>query len=110
MRATAALLLAWVALVAAPRDAAAADRLCDPAFEDCRAPLLALIEQEPQAIDAAFWFMEDPRYATALIARHRAGVAVRVLIDRDANLAYPENATILAMLRDAGIPMRDCIA
>jgi len=26
--------------------------------------------------DVAFWFMEDSRFATAIIARHRAGVPV----------------------------------
>ena len=56
----------------------------------------------------AFWFMEDARYVHELInARHQAGVPVRVLVDQRANSSKPRNVTILNMLRDAGIPMRD---
>ncbi len=43
MRALAA--LTFTVLVVS-HDAAAADRLCDTAFEDCRAPLLELIRNE----------------------------------------------------------------
>jgi hypothetical protein len=83
----------------------AADRLCDSSFEDCRSHLLSLIRNETTGIDVAFWFMEDVRYATALIERFRAGVPVRLIIDTEANTSYPLNATHLSMLRDAGIPM-----
>jgi len=89
--------------------AAALDRLCDTSYENCRTPLLNLIRNEQVGIDVAFWFMEDSRYANELIARHRAGVRVRVLMDTSANATYPLNPGILAMLRDAGIPMRNCI-
>jgi hypothetical protein len=43
MRALAALTFT---LLVVSHDAAAADRLCDTAFEDCRAPLLELILAE----------------------------------------------------------------
>ena len=99
--------LCLCALVANARPAVAAERLCDVAYEDCRAPLLELINNETVGIDVAFWFMEDSRYASALIARHRAGVPVRVIIDTKANAAYPGNASMLRMLRDAGVPMRE---
>jgi hypothetical protein len=45
-----------------------ADRLCDPSFEDCRESLLNLIRAEQKGIDVAFWFMEDPRYLSAIVA------------------------------------------
>jgi phosphatidylserine/phosphatidylglycerophosphate/cardiolipin synthase-like enzyme len=98
-------LLAILAIL--PTRAQAGDRLCDPAFENCRTPLLALINAETQGIDVAFWFMEDARYSTALINRWKAGVPVRVIMDSRANANYPHNVTILNALRDAGIPMRE---
>jgi hypothetical protein len=90
--------------------ASAADRLCDPANEDCRAPLLQLIRDEQVGIDVAFWFMEDARYTAALRNKVAEGVPVRVLMDTRANSTYPLNADRLQELRDAGIPMRRRIA
>jgi phosphoesterase family protein/IPT/TIG domain-containing protein/phospholipase D-like protein len=84
----------------------AQERLCDTAFEDCRAPLWQLIDAETQGIDVAFWFMQDSSYATKLINKFKAGVPVRVLVDPRANPTYPGNEDVLNMLRDAGIPMR----
>jgi phosphatidylserine/phosphatidylglycerophosphate/cardiolipin synthase-like enzyme len=89
---------------------AAVERLCDPAFENCRTPLLDLINRETQGIDVAFWFMEDSRYASAIAARWRAGVPVRLLVDPRANASYPLNAGILQGFDDAGIPMRKRVA
>ncbi len=86
--------------------ASALERLCDPATEDCRAPLIALIRAEPKGIDAAWWFMEDSRYSVELIKRHRAGVSVRVIADLRANETYKLNAVLLKALADAGIPIR----
>jgi hypothetical protein len=97
---------ALVLLGLAP-SAAAQERLCDTAFENCRTPLLNLIRNEQQGIDVAFWFMHDARYVRELELRHQAGVPVRVLVDQRANRSHPANETILSMLRDAGIPMRD---
>ena len=90
--------------------AAASDRFCDPSFEDCRAPLLALIANERVGIDLGFWFMEDARYTTALIKRFQAGVPVRVLVDPRANTKNPQNAYRLQELAAAGIPMRYCVS
>src|SRR5262245_47641731 len=89
---------------------AAADRFCDPSFQDCRAPLLTLIANERVGIDLGFWFMEDARYTAAVIKRFQAGVPVRVLVDPRANVKNPQNASRLAELAAAGIPMRKCIA
>jgi len=90
-----------------PSHAAALEKLCDPAYEDCRAPLLTLIKNEKVALDVAFWFMTDTQYSNAIIARWQAGIPVRVLIDTEANAAHPGNAAILTNLKNAGIPMRE---
>ena len=87
-------------------NAATADRLCDTAFEDCRAPLLELIRNEQVGVDVAFWFMEDARYSAALARKVAEGVPVRVLVDPRPNGTYPLNADRLNELRAAGVPMR----
>src|SRR5918996_1281152 len=51
-----AVVLFLTVLATAPR-ATAADRLCDASFENCRTPLLNLIQTEQVGIDVAFWFM-----------------------------------------------------
>jgi phosphatidylserine/phosphatidylglycerophosphate/cardiolipin synthase-like enzyme len=99
-----ALAVAVLAIAALP--ASAQHRLCDPGNEDCRAILLNYIRSETVGIDVGFWFMEDARYSNELIARWRAGVPVRVLMDSRANSTYPLNAQRLAELQSAGIPMR----
>src|SRR5512140_3723995 len=88
----------------------AAERLCDPSFEDCRTPLLNLIKAESVGIDVAFWFMEDARYSAELIRRHDAGVRVRVLVDPRVNPVNDLNRQILDQLAAAGIPMRKRVA
>jgi phosphatidylserine/phosphatidylglycerophosphate/cardiolipin synthase-like enzyme len=91
---------------ALPPIANAAERLCDASTENCRTPLLNLINAERVGIDVAFWFMEDSRFSSAIISRFKAGVPVRVIMDTDANVNYPLNAQILESLKAAGIPMR----
>src|SRR3954462_9596004 len=83
-----------------------AERLCDPAGEDCRAVLLDLIRAERTGIDVAFWFMEDARFSAEIVRRAQAGVPVRVLVDTSANPGHPVNAQIIEQLRSAGIPIR----
>jgi len=95
---------------ATPQRAAALDRLCDPSFENCRTVLLDLINKETQGIDVAFWFMEDVRYMNAIVARWKAGVPVRILVDPRANPTYPLNVQMLAGFQAAGIPMRMRVA
>ncbi|MEA2462745.1 MAG: hypothetical protein QOJ98_492, partial [Acidobacteriota bacterium] len=84
--------------------------LCDASYQDCRAPLIDLIQNETVGIDLAFWFMQDARFKTEIIRRWQAGVPVRVLVDPKANPSYPGNDQILAELAAAGIPMRQRIA
>src|ERR1041385_4335246 len=84
----------------------AQERLCDPAFEDCRHPIWDLIDAETAGIAVAFWFMQDDSYATKIINRFKAGVPVRVLVDPRANPTYAGNEAVLNSLKAAGIPMR----
>src|SRR5688572_17766380 len=85
------------------------NRICDPAAENCRTPLLELIRNEYVGIDVGFWFMEDSRYATELIAKHNDGVPVRVVFDSQAftEFNYVGADVPVNMMREAGIPMRD---
>jgi phosphatidylserine/phosphatidylglycerophosphate/cardiolipin synthase-like enzyme/regulation of enolase protein 1 (concanavalin A-like superfamily) len=98
--------LTLLAVAGATRPAAA-DDLCDAAFQNCRTPLISLINAEQVRIDVSFWFMEDSRYSTAIINRWKAGVPVRIMMDSRANATYPNNVPILGFFRDAGIPMRE---
>jgi phosphatidylserine/phosphatidylglycerophosphate/cardiolipin synthase-like enzyme len=102
----AALLSATIAPAAAQSEY---NRLCDPAYENCRTPLIQLIRNETVGIDVGFWFMEDTRYATELIAKWRAGVPVRVTMDTEAvsQFGYEGAKVPLQMLKDAGVPMRE---
>ena len=89
-----------------PAPLSAAEVLCDPSYQDCRATLLGYIGRETRGIDVAMWFMEDQELADAIIARFNAGVPVRALVDPRRNKTTPMNATILGMFQNAGIPMR----
>jgi phosphatidylserine/phosphatidylglycerophosphate/cardiolipin synthase-like enzyme len=80
--------------------------LCDASYQDCRWPLIKLIQNENVGIDVAFWFMQDARYKTEIIRRWQAGVPVRVLVDPLANPSYPGNDQIIADMAAAGIPIR----
>ena len=95
-----------VFLIAPAMGIKAQERLCDPAFEDCRTPLWNLIDAETVGIDVAFWFMQDSSYATKLVNKFKAGVPVRVIVDPRANPTYAGNETVLNQLKAAGIPMR----
>ena len=99
-----ALLIAALCFI--PRPAAAAEFMCDPSYQDCRTILLNYINNETIAIDVAMLFMEDDGLADAIIARHRAGVRVRALVEPRRNGETPYNAVILDKLANAGIPMR----
>ncbi|NUR55964.1 MAG: hypothetical protein HOQ29_16080, partial [Acidobacteria bacterium] len=80
--------------------------MCDPSSEDCRAILLDLIKRETVQIDVGFWFLEDARYTTAIIARWQQGVRVRVLIDTRVNAVNSISPLRVQELKDAGIPIR----
>lgn len=94
-------------LLTLPLRAQALERICDTAFEDCRAPLLALIDNETVAIDVAFWFMEDARYSAALARAAQRGVRIRVIFDSEALPGQPDRQFVVDQLVSAGIPMRE---
>jgi hypothetical protein len=54
----------------------------------------------------AFYWIELPGLADAIIKRHQAGVAVRITVEPRASLKFPGNQPILDRLQAAGIPMR----
>ena len=84
----------------------AQERLCDPSFEDCYTPLLKAVQAETAGIDFAFYGIELPGLADAIIRRYQAGVAVRITVEPRGNLKFPDNQTILDRFKAAGIPMR----
>ena len=86
--------------------AAAQERLCDNAFEDCRTPIIDSIRAERVGIDVSFWFMTDWRYSSEIIRRWQDGVPVRILLDLRSDANYPAGATIRQNFIDAGIPIR----
>jgi phosphatidylserine/phosphatidylglycerophosphate/cardiolipin synthase-like enzyme len=89
-----------------PRSSSAQERLCDPSFEDCYTPLLNLINAETVGIDMSFYMIELPDLANAVIARYRAGVPVRLVVEPRGNIKFPMNQQILDQFKAAGIPMR----
>ena len=100
--------LTALALVATfPGAASALNRICDPAFEDCRAPLIQLIDQEATRIDVAYWFMEDARYSAALGRAKRRGVDVRVLFDSESLPGQPTRQIIVNDMIADDIPIRE---
>src|SRR5687767_11417909 len=98
--------IAFIILASISTSAQGQERLCDTAFEDCRAPLWSLIDNETVGIDMAFWFIQDTSIANKVIARWQAGVPVRILVDPRANPTYAGNEQILNQFKNAGIPMR----
>jgi len=94
-----------VLLCGMPTRSHAAGTLCDSSVANCRTQLLGLIDNENVGIDAGFWFMEDQRYVSHIIARWNAGVPVRLIVDPRANPTYTLNATSLNAFQQAGIPM-----
>ena len=86
--------------------ASAQERLCDPSFEDCYTPLIRAVQAETVGIDFAFYGIQLPGLADAIIRRHQAGVAVRLTVEPRANLKFPDNQSILDKFKAAGIPMR----
>jgi phosphatidylserine/phosphatidylglycerophosphate/cardiolipin synthase-like enzyme len=102
------LVLAATLLLSVPL--ASAEVLCDSAFQDCRAKLLAYINAEKIGIDIGFNLWEEPESTrpllSAVIARHRAGVRVRVIAEPRRNKTNPLNLAVIDQLKAAGIPIR----
>ena len=86
------------------------DQLCDPSFQNCRTQLLSLIDNERVEIAVGFWFMEDNHFVQHIIARHQAGVRVRLLVDKRGSNSSPFNQGVLDTFASAGVPMRQRVA
>lgn len=98
------ILVAFIFLTS--ESALAQERLCDPSSEDCYSPLLQAVQAETAGIDMAFYWIELPELADAIIKRHQAGVPVRITVEPRASLKVPGNQVILDRFKAAGIPMR----
>ena len=101
------LLLLSVLTLASAATAEAQDEHCDPAFQNCRTPLIQLIRNETVGIDVAQWFMRDTWIIDELIKKHQAGVPIRFIMDRRGESGHEGSIDAILALRDAGIPMRE---
>ncbi len=104
----AAAVLAVTLAIAAP--AAAGHRtLCftgAPGGADCVAKLLAYMKAEPTGIDVMMYRWWDSRYTDRLVAAHRAGKRVRVIVDRSQYLEDAKFHMQVDRLAAAGVPLR----
>ncbi len=85
------------------------DRLCDPAYEDCRADILKYIQQETVGIDMGFWLMTDARYSNELVKAWNRGVRIRLLMDPRCGAKHSACNAQNDQLEASGIPMRNRI-
>jgi phosphatidylserine/phosphatidylglycerophosphate/cardiolipin synthase-like enzyme len=95
-----------VLLLTTAKLSSAQERLCDNSYEDCRAPIIQMIRAETVGLDVSMWFMTDTRYSNEIIARWKAGVPVRIILDLRADENYPSNANVRQSFINAGIPIR----
>ena len=85
------------------------ERLCDPAFQDCRADVLTYIRQETVEIDMAYWMMTDARYSNELVKAWNRGVKIRLLMDPRCVEQHSACVAQNDQLAAAGVPMRNRI-
>ena len=82
---------------------ARADEWCEPAFQDCREVMLRYVNREAVRLDVAVESIhEDSLLVDAIIARFKAGVPVRLIVEPRANTPL----AVLDKFKAAGIPMR----
>src|SRR5215510_12576484 len=84
----------------------AQERLCDPSFEYCYGQIQEWVRNETVGLDVAFYMIELPGLVDDIIARHKAGVRVRIIVEPRANLKFPQNQPLIDKLNAAGVPMR----
>ena len=93
---------------ALPTEARADVRYCDSAWQNCRTELVRLIRAETRGIYSIQWYTRDTGVVTELIAKHRAGVPVRFIVDRKSD--NEDRGGVIEQIytmRDAGIPLRE---
>ena len=98
------LVLSLLSALAAP--AAAQERLCDASWENCRVPLVSLIDNEQVGIDVGVWVIKDGRIPAALLRARQRGVPVRMIMDTRADAGFAGNAQFIADLAAGGVQMR----
>jgi phosphatidylserine/phosphatidylglycerophosphate/cardiolipin synthase-like enzyme len=102
MQLQAAIRIALVLVVLSPLSARA-DEWCEPAFQNCRDVMLRYVNGEAVRLDVAVESIkEDSFLVDAIIARFRAGVPVRMIVEPRADTPL----AVLEKLKAAGIPMR----
>jgi phosphatidylserine/phosphatidylglycerophosphate/cardiolipin synthase-like enzyme len=104
---SACFVFAALLLAALSKSATAQDLHCDPAWENCRTPLIKLIRAETRGIDVAQWFIKDYQVVDELIKRHQAGVPVRFIVDRRGDAVHEGSMEMITKMATAGIPMRE---
>jgi hypothetical protein len=101
------LALTAVCLVLSASAAAAQERLMFSAYENMRAELVAKIKAETVRLDVATWYLTERTVTDAIIARHKAGVTVRVIGDRVSIFENDPNTTReFEHLATNGVPIR----
>lgn len=93
-------------VLVAAATAYAQETLCDASRQNCRVPLIELIDNESASIDVGVWFIKDGRIPAALIRARSRGVPVRMIMDTRANTAYTGHAQYIADMAAAGVQMR----
>src|SRR5688500_13092385 len=81
---------ASVCLLASP-STPAQERLCDPSWEFCYDQIRQLVRSETVGIDMAFYMIELPGLVDEVIARHNAGVRVRLVVEPRGSIKFPQN-------------------
>ena len=95
-----------VLLATAPA-AAQTERMYFPAVENVTNVLVQRINAETQRIDMSAWYLSEGAIVQALLARHRAGIQIRLIGDRGSIFeidAFTKNA--FYELAAAGVPIR----
>jgi phosphatidylserine/phosphatidylglycerophosphate/cardiolipin synthase-like enzyme/regulation of enolase protein 1 (concanavalin A-like superfamily) len=87
-------------------EASAEERLCDASRENCRVPLVDLIDHEDVGIDVGVWFIKDARIPAAIIRARSRGVPVRMIMDTRAYVNYPSTEQYMNDMAAAGVQMR----
>ena len=96
-----------VAVLAGSRQAAAAERVYFPAYENVTDVLVARIMAETERIDISSWYLSEHAVSIALANRFAAGVPIRLMGDRGAIFeADAHTKTEFYFLANLGIPIR----
>jgi phosphatidylserine/phosphatidylglycerophosphate/cardiolipin synthase-like enzyme len=80
-------------------------RLCFSPNEDCVQRMLSYLDAEKEGVDVAIYHLYDGRIRQRLIAKHQAGIPVRVIADRHAYGQKPQHAREMNALASAGVPV-----